>query len=179
VSIDPGIALLIALAGALLFGSAAAHKLRAFGVFEATFVEYRILPPGLARPTAILVVMMECALTLGLLLPEWRAVSAVAGGALLSVYALAIGVNLLRGRRDLDCGCTLQHRPIGGWMIVRNLVLGALLLIAALPVSNRPLGVPDIATILATLLVTALLYMAADLLLGRAQSRQGYSMDAP
>lgn len=178
-SVDSGIALLTALAGALLLGSAAAHKLRAFGVFEATLAEYRLLPQSLVRSTAILVVMLECALTLGLLVPETRAVSAVAAAALLLVYAVAIGINLLRGRRDLDCGCTFQHRPIGSWMIVRNLVLSALLLTAALPVSTRALGLPDIATILATLLVAALLYMAADLLLGRAQSRQGYSMDAP
>jgi hypothetical protein len=91
----------------------------------------------------------------------------VVGAALLLVYAGAIGVNLLRGRRDIDCGCTLQHRPIGGWMIFRNGLLAALLLTLAWPVSNRPLGWPDMATITATLLVMTLLYVSADLLLGR------------
>ena len=178
-SVDSGIALLVALAGALLFASAAAHKIRGFGAFEATLAEYRLLPAGLVRPMVMLVVVIECAVTVGLLVAETRAASAIAGAALLAAYATAIGINLGRGRRDLDCGCTFQHRPIGGWMIARNLVLSGLLLIAAFPVSHRPLGVPDVVTIVATLLVAALLYLSADLLLGRAPSRRDYSMDAP
>ncbi|MEJ1962727.1 MAG: MauE/DoxX family redox-associated membrane protein [Gammaproteobacteria bacterium] len=178
-SVDPGIVLVVALATALLMGSAAVHKLLAFHAFEVTVGEYRLLTPALVRPVSILVVIVESALTLGLLLPVSRASSAVGASALLSLYALAIGVNLRRGRRDIDCGCTFQQRPIGGWMIARNLALGAFGLLAALPVSNRPLDTPDFVTVVATLLPAALLYIAADLLFGRPQSRQAYPVDAP
>lgn len=177
--IDPVIALLIALAGALLFGSAAFHKLRALSVFVGTFTEYRILPLALVPPTAYVVVAIEGVLSIGLVWSATRVASAIAGAVLLLIYAAAIGVNLLRGRRDIDCGCTLQHRPIGAWMIVRNVLLAALLLSLALPVSGRPLGLPDLAMVAAALLVITLLYASADLLLGRTHSRPGYSMETP
>lgn len=176
---DPGLALFIALGGALLFGFAVVHKLRAPAIFAATFAEYRVTPFALVRPVAALVIVAECAVTMGLVLPATRGLAAVAGAALLLCYAVAIGVNLLRGRRDIDCGCTMQPRPIGGWMIVRNTLTAAALLSLALPVSDRPLAWLDGASIAAALLAAVLLYLSADLLLGRAHSRQGYSVNAP
>lgn len=177
--IDPGLALLVALAGAVLFGSAALHKLRAMAVFEGTLAEYRVMPLAGVRPAALVVVAIECALPFGLLWAPTRVAAAVAGAALLLVYAGAIGLNLRRGRRDIDCGCTFQHRPIGGWMVVRNSLLAAALLVLTLPTGERPLGWADGATILAALLVATILYASADLLLGRPALRQGYTMDSP
>ena len=51
----------------------------------------------------------------------------VAAAALLAAYGAAIGVNLARGRRHIDCGCVgpAARRPIGGWLVARNGVLAA------------------------------------------------------
>jgi Methylamine utilisation protein MauE len=176
---DSGLALFIALGGALLFGFAVAHKLREPEIFAATLAEYRVMPFTLVRPAAALVMMAECAVSFALVWPSTRLAAAVAAAVLLLSYAAAIGINLHRGRRDIDCGCTMQPRPIGGWMIVRNVLMAGALLTLALPVSERPLAWLDGATICAALLAATLLYLSADLLLGRAHSRQGYSVNTP
>jgi hypothetical protein len=89
------------------------------------------------------------------------------GAGLLLVYGAGIAINLTRGRREIDCGCSLRRRPIGRWMVVRNALLAAALLVCAAPIAERPLGVTDVVTIGAGLLVLILLYAALDLLLGR------------
>jgi hypothetical protein len=57
-------------------------------------------------------------------------------------------------------------------MVARNLVLATALLVLSLPVSGRPLGLADAATIVAGLIVSFLLYASADLLLGGSDSRR-------
>src|SRR5262249_14927936 len=62
--------------------------------------------------------------------------------ALLGLYAAAIAVNLARGRRHLDCGCTgpALRRPISGWLVLRNLVLVAIAPADLAPLATPPLG---------------------------------------
>jgi hypothetical protein len=57
-------------------------------------------------------------------------------------------------------------------MIVRNLLLAALIASAALPPSGRSFGLADYATLVGALLVCALLYASAEVLLGRAAPRR-------
>jgi hypothetical protein len=88
---------------------------------------------------------------------------------LLLGYGCAIGINLARGRRDLDCGCSLAagRRPIAAWMLLRNGVLAAAAIAAAFPSMGRPLTWIDMMTIVAGASATALLYASIDALLGR------------
>ena len=160
--IDPTINLLVALAFAALFGNSALLKLRAPAIFAATLADYRVIPRASVPAMGVLVVALEAALALGLLWPTTRAMSAAVGAGLLLVYAAAIAVNLVRGRREIDCGCSLQRRPIGRWMVIRNLSLAAALLVCAVPIVARALGVADAATIGAGLLVLILLYTSVD-----------------
>lgn len=168
---DPTIHMLIAAGLAALFGTAAVHKMRAPAMFVATLGNYRVLPARLLSAAAVLVIALEFALTAGLLWPATRAVSGVVGASLLLVYAAAIAINLRRGRGDLDCGCTLQRRPIGAWMVTRNSVLATAALSLVIPTSNRTIQFADAATIVVALCVIMLLYAAADLLLGRSGDR--------
>lgn len=168
---DPTIHVLIAVGLAVLFGAGAVHKVRAPAIFVATLGDYRVLPPRLLTVAAVLVIALELALAIGLLWPATRAVSGVVGASLLLVYAAAIAINLRRGRRDLDCGCTLQRRPIGAWMVTRNSVLATAALMLVIPISNRTIQSADAATIVAALCVIMLLYAATDLLLGRTGAR--------
>lgn len=164
---DPALAWLVALAFAALFGSAAFLKLRESAAFVATLADYRLVPRKMSGLAGVAVIALEGAVTVGLLWPATRAACAVIGAGLMVVYALAIAINLIRGRREIDCGCSLQRRPIGRWMVIRNLLFAAALLILTLPVAQRPLSIGDAATIAAGVFVLALLYVSLDLLLGR------------
>lgn len=169
--IDPTVSVLIALAFAALFASAAAMKLRATAIFTATLADYRLVPRAFLPVTSVLVIVVELAVVIGLIGPTTRVMSAALGSGVMLLYGAAIAINLARGRHTIDCGCSLQRRPIGRWMVVRNLLFAAALSVpAAVPVAPRAFGAGDVATISAGLLVLALLYASLDLLLGRSPS---------
>jgi methylamine utilization protein MauE len=169
--IDPAIGTLLAGAFALLFASAALHKARDLALFAQIVAAYRVLP-GAAR-LAWLVPCTEVLVGAGLLLPGTRAAAAAIGAGLLVLYALAMAVNLVRGRRELSCGCggPNDRRPIGAWMVWRNLLLAPALALVNLPWTVRPLQAVDFLTVAAGVAVVALIYMSADTLLARIAPR--------
>jgi hypothetical protein len=167
--VDPAIGYVILTSGALLFASAGIHKLRGLSRFTAIFGAYRLLPERLARPVAWLVPFVELGAAVALLWPPGGQRAAVVPAvALLVVYAGGIGINIARGRRDLDCGCVMGQgrRAIAAWMVYRNLALAVLLGIAGSPWSSRPLNGVDLLTILGSVIAGAMLYASADRLLG-------------
>lgn len=170
--LDPAVGMLIVAAFALLFASAALHKLRGLGQFADILRAYRVLPGG-AVGIAWVVPLLEAAVAAGLLPMQSRAAAVLAGVALLALYAGAIALNLGRGRRDLACGCggPDEERPIAPWMVWRNLLLALLLAVALLPWRLRPLAATDALTVAAGAAVGALLYMSLDRLLGRVAPR--------
>jgi Methylamine utilisation protein MauE len=167
--IDPAVGALLAGAFALLFASAAFHKLLDLGRFAAAFRAYEVVPAPLAGASP-LIPLLELAIAAALLAAGSRPGAAAAGAALLLLYAVAIAINLARGRHDLDCGCggPRERRPIGAWMVWRNVALAALLGVLLLPWAQRPLGAADALTIGAGTAVAALLYMCVDVLSGGA-----------
>jgi hypothetical protein len=178
--IDPAVGALLAGAFALLFASAALHKLLHHAAFSEAFRAYAVVPPGLAR-LSVLVPPLELMVAAALLAGGSRAGAAAAGAALLLLYASAIAINLARGRRDLSCGCggPNDRRPIAAWMVWRNLLLAGLLGVTLLPWVPRPLGAADALTIGAGTAVTALLYMSLDGLLGHVVPRSAALRGAP
>ncbi|ERR1700680_4131153 len=170
--IDPAVGALLAGAFALLFASAALHKLRNLAHFAEVFRAYEVLPPAAAR-FSWLVPMLELMVGAGMLASASRTGASSAGAALLLSYACAIGVNLRRGRRDLACGCggADERRPIAAWMVWRNVFLAALLGALELPWLARPMQPADALTIGAGTAVAALLYLSVDRLLGRVAPR--------
>jgi Methylamine utilisation protein MauE len=170
--IDPALGALLAGAFALLFASAALHKLLDPERFGAAFRAYEVVPSSLGWLSRLLP-LLELAVALALLATRSRHGAAAAGAALLLLYAAAIALNLHRGRRDLDCGCSgpSERRPIGTWMIWRNLLLAALLAMVLLPWAARPLSGTDALTIGAGTVVAALLYLSVDALLAQPRPR--------
>lgn len=168
--IDPAINLLVTLAFVVLFGNAAATKLRALPIFTATLADYRLIPRAFLRVAGVLVIAIEGVVAAGLIWPDARGACGVIGAGVLLVYGAAIAINLIRGRPEIDCGCSLQRRPIAYWMVVRNLLFALALLVLALPIAPRPLVAGDVATIGGALLVTTLLYGSLDLLLSPEHS---------
>src|SRR5579863_9954397 len=174
--LDPAIGTLILASVALLFLSAAAHKLRNLERFDEIFSAYGLMPAALVavntRPRiSLLVPALEIMVAAGLAVNVYRSYAAALGIALLSAYAAAIAVNLARGHRDLACGCggPDERRPIAAWMVWRNLIVAVLTLAAFVPWADRYLGRWDAITIAFGLATVALVYLCVDQLLGTAQ----------
>jgi hypothetical protein len=165
--IDPAIGTLLAGTFALLFASAALHKVRDLAVFAEVLRAYRVLPQRLVVPWVL--PLLEAGIAAGLLVPASRAAAALGGALLLVLYALAMALNLHRGRRDLSCGCGsfAERRPIAPWMVGRNALLAAALVAVGLPWTARVLEPVDLMTVGAGVALVTLLYMSADRLLGR------------
>jgi len=169
-TIDPAVAALIVSCTALLFATAAIHKLRDLRRFEEIFAAYGLFPVPARWRLARAVPALEALVAAGLLLDEARKAAACVGIALLLTYAAAIGVNLSRGRRDLACGCggPDDRRPIAPWMVWRNIFIAALsALIVMVPWSSRVLVPTDLVTIGCGTAACALVYLCLDRLLGR------------
>ncbi len=172
-TVDPAIGALVLACTALLFAGAALHKLRDLRRFEEIFAAYGLLPAGL--PVARAVPILEALVAGGLLLDASRPAAAAAGIVLLLAYAAAITANLLRGRRDLACGCggPDDRRPIAGWMVWRNILIAASLATVLLPSSARALEPTDLFTIGSGTAACALVYLCLDRLLSNA-GRAGF-----
>ncbi len=106
-----------------LFASSALHKLRTFTRFTGFVAGYRLIPAPLVRPASAAMVTLEVAAVPALFLPSSPAAGLPA--ALLLLYAGAMGVNLLRGRSNIDCGCGGAPMPLSPALVVRNLLLAA------------------------------------------------------
>lgn len=163
--IDPAVRLLVSVCGAALFATAAIHKLLGLGQFKAALQAYDILSAHLIGMATVLLPLTELLLAFGLCVAPLRSASLVAAALLLGAYALAIAINLRRGRRYIDCGCLGfgERRPIVAWMVTRNLTLALLFAcVAALPESVRILQWLDALTVAGGVVISALLYVAAE-----------------
>src|SRR5205085_9860185 len=89
----------------LVFILAATQKTRHWRVFSGVVASYRLLPRPLIRPIAALLPPTEMLLGIFLLSAQFRLFGALAATALLGLFAIAMAVNLRRGRVHIDCGC--------------------------------------------------------------------------
>jgi hypothetical protein len=166
--IDPALHIILATALAMLLANAGVHKLRNRVRFTAQLGAYRLLPTALVAPIARLLGPLELALAVALLAPATRAAAGFASTLLLLGYALAMGINLARGRADIDCGCGDVPQPLSSGLLIRNGVLAVAALILALPAGSRPLVWADLALGLPALLTLAICYLTVDQLLANA-----------
>ena len=168
---DPVFISIVTFSLAALWLIAGWHKATAFDVFAATLGDYRIVPKPLVTLTAAVVVAFEFGLAAGLVVPAVRTYAMFGSAGLLSIYGIAMGLNLLRGRRHIDCGCMgpAARQSLSAWLVVRNLVLALAALVAAgSPVAARPLLWLDIVTIGAGVAGFALVYSALNHLIANA-----------
>jgi len=99
---------------------------------------------------------------------------ALFAAGLLGLYALAMAINLFRGRNHIDCGCSgpSDRTQIISWSLVkRNLVL-VLLALFCVVAPTRDINTAQLLIILAGTAVTLLLYAAIEQALANIQ---GYS----
>lgn len=160
--IDPVVALVARVGLALLFASAALHKLRDRAAFAGVLAAYRVVPASLVAAAAVAVAVAE------LLVAAALAAGSVLGCAgavgLLASYSGAIGINLARGRRTIDCGCGAlgERQPISEWLLVRNALLaGAACILAPATVAPRALTWIDLVSIAGAVSVAVSIWTAA------------------
>jgi hypothetical protein len=129
VTVDPSIALAGRLLGALVFAAAVAGKIKHRHELAGVVANYRLLPEPLAAFAAWMIVVLECSVVLSLVSGVWLAAGATLAIALLAGFALAMGINLARGRHEIDCGCFQSglRQRLSVALLARNLLLAALL----------------------------------------------------
>jgi len=174
--LDPAISLIIKLGFTLLLVGAGGHKLTNRIQFRAILQAYQILPVALVPLAGLMLGMFE--LVLGFVWAAgWQATPAAwATALLLAAYALAISINLMRGRSYIDCGCGfasaigreskregIQQLSIS--LVLRNAVLIAGALVVTLPSTDRLLGIMDYLFAVLACLVLILFYGAFNQLL--------------
>lgn len=148
---------------AFVFAQAAFHKLRDRAAFDQIVRAHRLVPAAGAPVVTGLLLAGELAAATALLAPGAARLGGGLALALLAVYSLAIGANLARGHRDVDCGCLGPgHRqPLTGWLLVRNALLATLAALCLLPSVSRPITWIDLVSLLGGALVLTLIFAAA------------------
>jgi hypothetical protein len=175
-TLDGTVRVVIGILLAFIFLRAAWHKAADTRRFIAQLGAYRLLPEACLPLIAGVFILLEVYLAATLPLPGWRS-SALLAAALLALYALAMGINLARGRHDLDCGCggpASDAQAISWGLVARNGFLALLALVAALPVATRswsPLavGIASLAGI-----ATCLLYCSIEQAIANWQRERRY-----
>ena len=157
---------------ALMFAQSSLHKVQDYGRFLGVVANYRVMPERLSEWVARLVIGLEGGLVVMLVVPSTTAMAASSLGVMLIVYALAMAVNLVRGRIMIDCGCGGTPHQIGWTLVMRNLGLAALALFAAF-LAGHPLGVASLAVAILSGISLWLLYNLAGKLFdnGRLMSQ--------
>jgi hypothetical protein len=112
---------------------------------------------------------------ISLLLPlyRWAALGAV---ALLVLYSVAIAINLVRGRREIDCGCfgPAARVPLSGGLVARNALLIGAAALVSLPVGARPLVWVDAFSVIVVVAVTTILWISFWRLSETARLQRGH-----
>jgi hypothetical protein len=173
--IDPLLQLTIALSLFLLFISASQHKRADTRRFAAQLDAYELIPKALTSGFARVLPWVELTVGVLLLIPASRAMAGFGAGLLLAVYALAVLLNLLRGRRNIDCGCGGTPQPLSYWLVIRNAVLVAAAALLTLPVSARELHAADAFAMIAMTLLLVLCYLCVGQLLHNLAAQQGWN----
>ncbi len=154
-----------------VFGSGAVHKVANFRHFQQTMTDYRLLPAWVPAELNALMAASICGaewmVCILLLFPGSVHTGALLAITLLLAYMAGIGINLLRGRTHIDCGCTWGSRPstISGWLLVRNLVLICLAGMVLIDPGNRVTGWQDRGLVLLAGAASVLTYFSSETLI--------------
>lgn len=175
IDVTASLGLEIRIVSALILISAGLAKIQRTKRFKDTLSEYRIMPAAMVGPVAALLPPAEIGLGIALLAPAGNAISALLAAGLFLAFAMAIAINLSRGRKSIDCGCSLtsHDQPIRPAMVFRNLGLTAMLIAAAFAPPVHSLANGAIAAIAGGLLFAAYLVwnqiFASDALASRSR----------
>lgn len=171
--IDPAIQSLISIASGLLFLIAGVHKLSHNSQFQQIVSEYKLLPATAVGFFAIGIGLFELFLGIGWLINRTTLVPLLSA-LVLSIYVIAISINLYKGRNYIDCGCSFatfagnkdnSNQRLSLGLVLRNFALIILMLMAVFPSTERTLGLLDYFNISIALISVFFIYLALNQLL--------------
>ncbi|MCX4190508.1 MauE/DoxX family redox-associated membrane protein [Methylophaga sp. OBS3] len=173
---DPALSVLATLFVGLVLLVAAVSKLRSLDEFQGVVENYRLLPEFLVAPVARTLPVVELVCAAALMIPQLREMAAWVAVGLFVVFAMALAINVGRGRTHIDCGCV--RRPtsksrIGMFHVLRALLLAGVSIYIAL--SSLEISTISLASWLigiASAALLAMLYIAADVMVGLPNSRE-------
>lgn len=169
--IDPALTGTACATLALIFLASAWGKARHPRWFAGALREYRIVPGAALWPVALAVPALEAVAALGLLAAPVRPYAAGLALALLAVFSGALGLNLARGRRDIDCGCwgpAARPGALSGWLLARNAALAVAAAALLVPPEGRDLVWIDFLTIGLGTVALLCVFGAIDRLIAQA-----------
>ena len=106
---------------AIIFVVASHHKIVHWQRFKASVFAYKIIPGFLVTFSAGLLTLAEL-IVIGALI-FLQPIGLFLSGALLTIYLIAITINMARGRHFIDCGCGDQPSPLSPALVLRNILL--------------------------------------------------------
>jgi hypothetical protein len=127
---------------ALIFARAAFHKLTGFTEFTGFVADYRLLPGRLVVPASMVVVGAELLAVLLEFVPGLQGWGLAVAAGMLGLYGVAMGINILRGRTFIECGCGGAVQPLSWALVGRNAVL-VLLAVVGIATGPYALGAGD------------------------------------
>jgi hypothetical protein len=140
---------------ALVLLAAGLAKLVSWREFIEVVRNYEILPAGVSGLVGWLLPPAEIIVATGMLVGLLMPWSAFAAMLLFLLFGSAMAINLLRGRRDISCGCfgpQRDHRLTWG-LVIRNAMLAGLAAVPWLVGSTQEHGKPlPAAEVVATML---------------------------
>lgn len=178
--LDPLALWILALCFSMLFVMAGLHKAANKVQFRANLTAYRILPDWAIPLLTAAIPLFEIFLGLAWISGLFLNIVALLSASLLAIYTAAIGINLIRGRSYIDCGCGLSSsasrgtsgdiQQLSSALLVRNGLLISATLLASLPSNDRLLGLMDFFGIALASIVFILLYLAFNQVLANSAS---------
>lgn len=114
--------------------ASAGHKLADVQHFTHTLGQYKWVIPIKPELLVAGVILAEVAAAILLLLSGYQLLALALAGLLLTAYTALIGLNIVSGNRDLDCGCLFgsQEQGLSASLLWRNAGILLLHLTAAL-----------------------------------------------
>lgn len=175
---DPVVTAACSAAGALVLLLSVVPKLRDFDRFHGAVDAYRLVPPAWARLVAMAFVAAEAGAALLLALAPLHPGAALVAMAVVALASGAVAVNLLRGRRDIRCGCGGEDdsMPLSGALLARNAALVAVLAAGAASAAagnGRAMSALDFAAAGFCTLALLLMWLGATQLLANAGRARG------
>ncbi|MNC26929.1 Methylamine utilization protein MauE [compost metagenome] len=116
---------------AVMFLTSFLEKIRNYNLHLFILKDYKIIPHKLVNLFGALDVIAQILIALSFILGVWIYAGYVTSSILLFTYAIAISINLLRGRNNISCGCggLVGNHQISWWLVFRNLLIVSMLIL--------------------------------------------------
>lgn len=151
----------------LLFLRALLHKASDLVRFTGFLGNYHVLPRASLTGAAYGLMVIEAAIVVLLLTPQFNQYGAVLAVSVLLAYAAVMALNIARGNLQIECGCGGPPMLLSYALVLRNVVI-AVMGLSLLWVVRTPIELLDAAVAVAGGGILYFLYVAAEQLMANS-----------